>query len=130
MKTQSTIFKVVYGYKSTDYLLINNSADLEKAIYARIEKVPVFLAGKMISGQEIKTIEPDVHSYTGWHRSYNPTSGDDFAQIQRDVPQVLEDIISVCAKRVEAFLTSGEPEKVGKEQLPAEKLLKLAGVNK
>ena len=46
MKTQSTIFKVVYGYKSTDYLLINNSADLEKAIYARIEKVPVFLAGK------------------------------------------------------------------------------------
>lgn len=129
MKTHSTIFKVVYGYRSTDYILISNSADLEKAIYARIEKVPVFLGGKMISGQEIKTIEPDIHSYTGWHRSYTPTTGDDFAQIQRDVPQVLEDILSVCAKRVEAFLTSGEPDKVGKEQLSTVELLKLTGVH-
>lgn len=84
----------------------------------------------MISGQEIKAIEPDVHSYTGWHRSYEASSGDDFAQIERDVPKVAYDVLDACSKRVSGFLNAGQPELIGKEVLTTVKLLKLAGVEK
>lgn len=108
-----------------DYVLTKNTADIEKAIYARVEKIPVFIGGKMISGQEIKGIEPDIHSYTGWYRSFEPTTGDDFAQIERDVPKEAYKVLEVCQQRVTQFLNSGTPEKIGKESLPAEKLLRL-----
>ncbi len=130
MKTDRIIFKVTYGYGSTDFVLVSNSADVEKAIYAKVEKIPVTLGGKMISGQEIKSIEPDVHSYTGWHRSYEAVNGDDFAQIERDVPKVTYDVLDACSKRVSEFLNSGRPELIGKEALTTVKLLKLAGVEK
>lgn len=130
MKTDRIIFKVTYGYGKTDFVLVSNSADLEKAIYAKVEKIPVTLGGKMISGQEIKAIEPDVHSYTGWHRTYEPTHGDDFAQIERDVPKVAYDVLGACSTRVSDFLNSGRPELIGKEVLSTTKLLKLVGGEK
>ena len=123
------IFKIKTGYNPADFILVDNTADLEKAIHAKIEKLPVFLGGKMISGQEIKEIEPDVHSYTGWYRSYVPESADDFAQIERDVPKVAYDVLQVCARRVSDFVASGAIEQIGREALPAEKLLLEAGVN-
>lgn len=100
------VFKVTYGYKGTDFVLLDNTKDVERAIYAKVEKIPVFLKGKMISGQEIKTIEPDVHTYTGWHRSYLPTNGDDFAQIERDVPPEIYEVMDGCMKNVDKLLTN------------------------
>lgn len=113
-----------------DYVLTSNSADLEKAIYAKVEKIPVFIGGKMISGQEIKEIEPDIHSYTGWYRSFEPSTGDDFAQIERDVPKEAYQVLEVCQKRVGEFLNAGSPERIGKESIEPAKLLRLATVDK
>lgn len=124
------VFKIKYGYSNTDYVLTSDMAEIEKAIYARVEKIPVFINGKMIAGQEIKTIEPDIHSYTGWYRSYEAQSGDDFAQIERDVPKEAYKVLEACQKRVSQFLNSGNVEKIGKESLPPEKLLRLTGGDK
>lgn len=113
-----------------DYVLISNSADIEKAIYARVEKIPVFIGGKMISGGEIKEICPDVHSYTGWYRTYEPKDAFDMEQIERDVPPETYKILEICQERVQKFLELGAPEKIGKEAIEPQKLLRLAGVGK
>lgn len=113
-----------------DYVLTSNSADLEKAIYAKVEKIPVFIGGKMISGQEIKEIEPDIHSYTGWYRTFEPTTGDDMLQIERDVPKEAYQVLEICQKRVQDFLIAGRPEKIGKESIEPKKLLRLGTVEK
>lgn len=124
------IFKIKYGYGATEYVLTDSTADIEKAIYAKVEKIPVFIGGKMISGQEIKEIEPDIHSYTGWYRSFQPESGDDFAQIERDVPKEVYRVLEVCQQRVQKFLEVGAPEKIGKESIEPSKLLRLGGGDK
>lgn len=120
---KQTVFKVVFGYAVSDFLLVDNMDDLCKAMYAKIEKTPVVIGGKFISGQEIKQIVPDVHSYTGWYRSYDPTSGEDFAQIQRDVPKMLDTLISLAAERVGQICASGEVERIGHENLTPQLLL-------
>lgn len=80
-------WRVIYGYNSNDYISITEDF-LEKAKYAWIAK-KIFNApnGKMINGNEIKRIEPDFRFYTGWFDSYNPQTAEDYAQIDRDVPQ-------------------------------------------
>jgi len=116
-------FKITYGYRSTDFVVVDNLDDVARAIYAKTEKIPVQLKGVVISGQEIKTIEPDVHSYTGWHRSYQAQNGDDFAQIERDVPSVLPELIELTWKQVEKLVTSEQQNLIGKQGLDPEKLL-------
>lgn len=123
MKTNKLIFKVTTGYKPTDFVLIDNTADLEKAIYAKVEKIPVTLGGKFISGSEIKGIEPDVHSYTGWFRSYEPSVADDFAQIERDVPEIAYELIPAVTRRVEGLLANQQTGLIGKTALLPEELL-------
>ena len=123
MSQKPLIFKVVTGYKPTDYVLINNTADLEKAIYARIERIPVTLGGKFISGTEIKSIEPDVHSYTGWHRSYEAGNADDFAQIERDVPAIASEVLTACTQRVMELLKADNMEQIGQIEVPVQELL-------
>lgn len=116
---KKTIFIVVYGYKPTDFVLVDNTIDLQKAIYARVEKIPVTIGGKLISGQEIKTIEPDVHSYTGWNRGYVATHADDFTQIKRDVPPLLSELLEQATQHVNKLVSSGRQELIGSSELPA-----------
>jgi len=115
--------KITYGYQATDYVVVDNLDDVARAIYAKTEKIPVQLKGKIISGQEIKTIEPDVHSYTGWHRSYQAHDADDFAQIERDVPNVLPELIERTWKQVEKLVTADQQHLIGKQGLDPTKLL-------
>lgn len=80
-------FKVKYGYGPMEYAVVDEGGELEKAIYAWIEQIPVALGDKMIQGKSILAIEPHYHYYTGWNPQYQPKSGEDFAQIQRDCPK-------------------------------------------
>ena len=118
-----TVFKVRYGYGSTDYLLVDNLNDLSKAIYAKVEKVPTTIGGKFISGQEIKDIVTDIHSYTGWYRTYEPTDPDDFKQIERDVPPELFHLLEGVAKRVNHHIATGSVHLIGSERLTPALLL-------
>ena len=117
------MIKVKYGYGAMDYVVLDNLDDVARAYYAKLEHIPVSLGGKVISGQEIKTIEEDIHSYTGWHRSYTPVTADDFAQIKRDVPQEIPQLIELTAKRVEKRLAESQQSLIGTEGLTPELLL-------
>lgn len=115
--------KVTYGYRATDFVILDNLDDVARAIYAKTEKLPVQLGGKVISGQEIKTIEADVHSYTGWYRSYIAQDADDYAQIERDVPKLIPELIEMTWKRVEGLVSAQNERLIGKESLTPELLL-------
>jgi len=123
MKTKKIAIKVTYGYRPTDYVVVESLDDVARAIYAKTEKLPIQLGGKIISGQEIKTIEPDVHTYTGWHRTYLPADPDDFKQIERDVPSELPQLIELTWKRVEQLVQRNNVQLIGKESLTPELLL-------
>lgn len=118
-----TIFKVKYGYGSTEFLLTSSLDEVAKAMYAKAEKISVSIGGKFISGQEIKTIEPDIHSYTGWYRTYEPISPDDYVQIERDMPKEMYQLLDGVSKRVNHHMNSGAVHKIGNEGLTAELLL-------
>lgn len=120
---QKIVFKVKYGYGQTEFILLSNLDDVCRAIYAKAERLPVVLAGKMISGTEIKSIEPDIHSYTGWYRTYEATEPDDFAQIERDVPQLLYSLMDACNKRVQTLLDHNQERLIGRENLSPDALL-------
>ena len=81
------VFKVRYGFDKLSTLRVHAGPELEKAIYAWAEGIPVTIGEKMIQGKHIISIEPDYHFYTGWYESYQPTTGDDWAQIERDCPK-------------------------------------------
>lgn len=103
--TQETIaYKIKYGYGALEFVVVENLEDVAKAMMAKATKNnggSAVIKGRLISGAEIKTIEPDVHTYTGWHRSYQPSDGDDFAQIERDVPMgKLEELLKLTQERV------------------------------
>ncbi len=87
-------FKVKYGFAPSEFVSIEAGPELEKAIYAKIEKIPVTLGGKFIDGKTILRIEPNVNKYTGWYDNYEPTTAEDYAQIKRDYPKELDEIIS------------------------------------
>lgn len=78
-------FRVKYGYGVNDFISVTEDY-LAKAIYAK-QKQSLFSYGdKIIDGKEIKNIVPDYHKYTGWNAWYEPTSTEDFIQIERDCP--------------------------------------------
>lgn len=118
-----TVFKIKYGYGSTEFLLVNSLDEVSKALYAKAEKIGVTIGGKFISGQEIKSIEPDIHSYTGWYRTYEPESPDDYKQIERDVPKEVFQLMDVVAKRVHHHIATGSVQKIGNEGLTPQLLL-------
>lgn len=115
--------KIKYGYGVSDFVVVDNFEDAAKAMYAKIEKIPVTLKGRMISGQEIKTIEVDVHSYTGWNRGYLPTSPDDFAQIERDVPEVVEEMLQAVGQQVNKAIELQDPSLLNSAALSAPHLV-------
>jgi hypothetical protein len=92
-------------------------------MYAKAEKIGVSIGGKFISGQEIKTIEPDIHSYTGWYRTYEPSNADDYHQIERDMPKEVHLLLEGVAKRVGHHINTGNIQAIGSERLTPELLL-------
>lgn len=122
-KITKIAIKIVYGYRPTDFVVVDNLDDVARAYYAKIEKLPLSIAGRVISGQEIKVIEPDIHTYTGWNRSYMAKDDDDFRQIERDVPKILDELILLTTKRVEKLVSHNSQHLIGKEGLKPELLL-------
>lgn len=120
---QKIVFKVAYGYRASDFVLLENLDDVCRAIYAKVERLPVTLAGKLISGTEIKVIEPDVHSYTGWYRTHSASEPEDFAQIERDVPSVMYKLMDQCNQRVQQLLAKEQEMLIGREGLTPQQLL-------
>lgn len=123
------MFKIKYGYQPCEYVTVDNLDMLAKAWLAKIEKLPIVIGGKMLSGQEIKSIEPDINHYTGWNMGYHPTHCDDFNQIERDVPKVLYELVELTGKRVADMVDKGNDNLIGKEGLTPE-MLKLASGDK
>jgi hypothetical protein len=120
---RKTVFIIRYGYDTTNFVLTGSLDEVAKAMYAKVGKLAVTIGGKFISGQEIKSIEPDIYSYTGWYRTYEPEHADDYAQIERDVPKELYTLMDGVAKRVSYHIASGSVQKIGNEGLTAALLL-------
>jgi hypothetical protein len=102
--------RVIYGYSPSDYISIGEDF-IEKAKYAWLnDKKFIAPNGKMISGKEIKRIEPDVRFYTGWNDNYEFGSSDDTKQINRDVPiKEIEDRTLLADKRVRFVMEKKNP---------------------
>ena len=113
MKNQSLYFKVRYGFKSTDFISIEAGGELEKAIYAWTMGKIVQIGDRMVNGNNIIAIEPHYHRYTGWYESYEPKTGDDFAQIERDCPK-FDGIMGYFRERVQYLMNTGKVEMIGK----------------
>ncbi len=109
-------FKVRYGFDKLSTLSVEAGPELEKAIYAWVEQIPVTIGGKMIQGKHIISIEGDFHYYTGWYETYLPTSGDDFAQIERDCPK-FEGYVDAYRQRVMHLIGNQQTHLIG--TLPA-----------
>lgn len=106
-------FKVKYGFSALDQVSITD-LELEKALYAQKFGITVQLGDKQINGKYIISIEPHWHKYTGWYDSYNPTTGDDFKQIERDCPKELDSVIREKRARVDYLISHKQTNLIGK----------------
>ena len=105
-------FKIRYGFKPTDFVSIEAGVELEKAIYAWSTGRIVSVGDKMVKGDNIISIEPHYHKYTGWYETYEPKSGEDFAQIARDCPN-FEGVLQYYRERVTFLMSSDRGKEVG-----------------
>lgn len=114
-------FKVQTGYKASEYVIVEAGPELEKILYAFIEgDVVANVKGMAIRGRHIISIKPDVHSYTGWFRSYEPKTGDDFRQIERDVPKEIENVMNLYQERVTDLIQNNNAMLIGKAVMQIE----------
>lgn len=120
-------YRVKYGYQIGDFLRVQEGPDLERALYAMLEHVPVSLDGRVIHGKTILAIEPDYHHYTGWNPGYQPKSPADFQQILRDCPSDSRFDLALNATKlyVQGAIAAGTPERIGNSKpraTPVERL--------
>lgn len=116
-------YKVKYGFGPTDFVSIEVGGELERAIYAWTTRKVVTLGEKMINGNNIISIEPHYHRYTGWYDSYEPKSSEDYAQIERDCPK-FDGIMSHYRERVVYLIDTKQLSGIGKNiDLPLSKPL-------
>ncbi|MFA5050990.1 MAG: hypothetical protein WC499_02645 [Patescibacteria group bacterium] len=106
-------FKVKYGFGSLDIVKITDE-ELEKALYAQKYAVVVQLGNKQINGKYIISIEPDYQKYTGWYDSYEPKTGEDFAQIKRDCPPEIDEVIRDKREKVDFLVAHKRLDLIGK----------------
>lgn len=109
----SKYFKVRYGYAPLDFVSIQDD-ELEKAIYAQKFGEVVQIGGKQINGKHIIVIEPDYHKYAGWYPTYQPNTGADFEQIERDCPKGIENYIKAVREKIDFLVTTGRKHLIGK----------------
>ncbi len=106
-------FRVKYGFTALDRVSIQVD-ELEKALYAQKFGEVVQLKGRQINGKYIISIAPDYHKYTGWYESYNPLmDADDLAQIERDCPKDLDNIIEKTRERVDWLVSHDKRKLIG-----------------
>jgi hypothetical protein len=106
-------YRVKYGFTSSDQVSIDVE-ELEKALYMQKYAVVGFIGGKQINGKYIIEISKDYHHYTGWYRSYEPKSGEDFAQIERDCPKGMELVLENYKKKIDFLINSNQKHLIGK----------------
>lgn len=108
-------YRVRYGYKPLEFVRVSSVGDLERAVYAMVELIPVTLNGRIIHGKTILGIEPDFHAYTGWHATHIPTTGADEAQILRDAPPIQSFVEQLSGVRsfVGTMIERGTQEQIG-----------------
>jgi hypothetical protein len=106
-------FKIIYGYGSNEFVSVEAGGDLERAIYAWVEKIPVMLDGKMIEGRTILRIEPHIQKYTGWNENYKWGDSSDIRQIERDVPSDIENILYIHQKHVAMLQYTNKVREIG-----------------
>ena len=46
-----TVFKIKYGYGSTEFLLVNSLDEVSKALYAKAEKIGVTIGASLSQGK-------------------------------------------------------------------------------
>jgi hypothetical protein len=115
MKNKEYYFKVKTGYKQNEFVIVSSGIDLEKVMYAFIQgDVVANVKGMSIRGRHIISIEPDFHSYTKWFRSYEPKSGEDFKQIERDMPNEIEDVMQLYQTRVMELANNDQGALIGR----------------
>lgn len=111
-------FKVKYGFGASDFVSVENE-DVEKAIYAQIKKIPVKLGNSYINGSNIISITPHYHRYTGWFDSYEPHTGEDWKQIERDCPVGFDKVLSFYQDNVRSCISSNDVARIGsKKEIP------------
>ncbi len=106
-------FKVKYGFGAMNQISIQ-ADELEKALYAQKFGEVVQLGDRQINGKYIISIEPHWHKYTGWVDSYEPKDADDWAQIERDCPKDLEQVIRLKRERVDYLVGNNLRNQIGK----------------
>jgi|DEB0MinimDraft_10_1074344.scaffolds.fasta_scaffold45563_2 hypothetical protein len=114
-------FKVRYGYEKSAFTTIEEGGDLERAIYAWTEQIPVTLGDRMIHGRSILAIEPYYNAHTGWDRLYEPKDADDWQQIKRDCPKY-DGIIENYKNHVLNLIENNQTEQIGNGNLPKKQI--------
>jgi hypothetical protein len=107
-------FKVRYGFKTTDFVSVEAGGELEKAICAWTTGSIAEIGGKMINGNNIISIEPHYHKYTGWYDNYEPKEAEDWKQIERDCPDNFEGVLSHFRERVQYLIAKNQVAEIGK----------------
>jgi hypothetical protein len=134
MKTDKKYFKIKYGYSVSDQISVDEN-DLEKAIYAQVKGVPIQIGNAYVNGKNIIAITPHWHRHTGWYDWYEPQSGEDWKQIQRDCPNY-DGAIEHAKERVNLLINTGRIKLIGKGielpelkklEQPKEEVSKLTG---
>ncbi|MFS4438574.1 hypothetical protein ACMA5I_10195 [Paracoccaceae bacterium GXU_MW_L88] len=112
-------YLVRYGYDQLSKVSIEAGKDLERVIHAKMAQKPVEVGGRIFDGKHIIDIRPDYHFYTGWFPHYQPNTGDDWKQIERDCPPEMETLLSQYTDKVRQLVVSGRTAEIGKgEPLP------------
>ena len=112
MKTEKR-FRIKYGYSTADQVSVDET-ELEKALYAQKFGEVVQLGNKQVNGRNIIVIEPHWHYYTGWYDYYEPSTGEDWEQIKRDCPPLLDEVIKSYRERVDYLINTGRKNLIGK----------------
>ena len=101
-KDNKTVGEIVGRFVTANGTIIEES-ELEKALYAQLMKKPVQLGNSFVSGSHIISITPHYHKHTGWYDWYEPSTGDDWLQIERDCPDY-KGVIELYKQRVHKLL--------------------------
>lgn len=105
-------FRVKFGFNASDNVTLPEE-EVEKAIYAQATGTPTHLGSAFINGKNIISITPAYHKHTGWYDWYEPTNGDDFAQIKRDCPDY-DGLIEHYKERVQYLMQNGRIKEIGR----------------
>lgn len=115
MNRDKRFFKIKYGYNRSDYVSVEEGEELEKAIYAMMKGTVTQIGGAFVKGANIISIQPHYHKHTGWYEYYEPTSGDDWVQIERDCPDY-KGVVENTKLLVSDLIATGKQNLIGTDR--------------